>query len=310
MNILKICAILIFAVTTQSFSQVSEVWRKSYTQEIESRLIGFKIDNAGNMIAGSSISRSGIGEFANFVIIKFNSSGDTLWRREYHSAGNKHDHLFDIYIDAAGNIYATGLSTGYQVSEVPTTRTIKYSPSGVLLWEAVDSSNSVMEVNGITKEGYIQEGPNGDIFVCTNNTGKLYMIRYTSSGNLVSHEHIDMPADFNRAFPRKFEIRGSDMYIFCTAVNTSFNYDVLGFKCNILGDTLWTWKNLFNNTLHEAARGMTFDAQGNIYFLSEILNSFTTSSMAVTKLQTSSAVIWEKIYGTGNEKINPGRYKN
>ncbi|MBK9334221.1 MAG: hypothetical protein IPM96_17880 [Ignavibacteria bacterium] len=68
------------------------------------------------------------------------------------------------------------------------------------------------------------------------------MIRYTSSGNLVSHEHIDMPADFNRAFPRKFEIRGSDMYIFCTAVNTSFNYDVLGFKCNILGDTLWTWK--------------------------------------------------------------------
>ncbi|MBK9334222.1 MAG: hypothetical protein IPM96_17885 [Ignavibacteria bacterium] len=152
MNILKICAILIFAVTTQSFSQVSEVWRKSYTQEIESRLIGFKIDNAGNMIAGSSVSRSGIGEFANFVIIKFNSSGDTLWRREYHSAGNKHDHLFDIYIDAAGNIYATGLSTGYQVSEVPTTRTIKYSPSGVLLWEAVDSSNSVMEVNGITKK--------------------------------------------------------------------------------------------------------------------------------------------------------------
>ncbi|MBK9334220.1 MAG: hypothetical protein IPM96_17875 [Ignavibacteria bacterium] len=68
-------------------------------------------------------------------------------------------------------------------------------------------------------------------------------------------------------------------------------------------------ENLFNNTLHEAARGMTFDAQGNIYFLSEILNSFTTSSMAVTKLQTSSAVIWEKIYGTGNEKINPADIK-
>jgi hypothetical protein len=306
MNTLKICLILLIAFTSELFSQVNETWRRSYTFEIESRLIGCVTDNSGNIITGTSVNRSGLGEFSNFVIIKFNSSGDTLWRREYHSIGNKHDHLFDIYADAAGNVYATGLSTAYQTSEVATTRTVKYSPSGDLLWARSDSTNSVMAVNGETKEGYIQEGPNGDIFVATNKLKRLYVIRYTPSGNLVSHEEIDVPSEFyNRTLPRKFTIDSSGMYFFCSAVNSSYNEVVLAIKCNLFGDTLWTWNNRFNNNLHEGARDMTFDTQGNIYFLSEILLTFTTSKFAVTKMTTSSAIIWEKIYGSGNDRIIP-----
>jgi len=163
-----------------------------------------------------------------------------------------------------------------------------------------------MAVNGETKEGYIQEGPDGDIFVATNKLKRLYVIRYTPSGNLVSHEEIDVPAEFyNRTLPRKFTINSSGMFFFCSAINSNFNEDVLAIKCNLLGDTLWTWNDRFNNSLHEGARDMTFDTQGNIYFLSEILNSFTTSKFAVTKMSSSSAIIWQKIYGSGNDRIIP-----
>lgn len=303
MNTLKITLILLLVLSSELFSQVNETWRKSYTFEIESRLIGCVTDNSGNIITGTSVNRAGLGEFSNFVIIKFSPSGDTLWRREYHSIANKHDHLFDIYADAAGNIYATGLSTAYQVSEVPTTRTVKYSPTGNLLWEAVDSSNSVMAINGESKEGYIQEGPDGDIYVCTNKSGRLYLIRYTSTGSLVWHKQIPVPSEFNnRSLPRKFMIYNSGIYLFCSAINSNFNENVLGLRCQLDGDTLWTWNNRFMNTLHEGPRGMTIDGQGSVYFLSEILNSFQTSKFALTKIGSNA---WEKIYGSGNDRIIP-----
>ncbi len=303
MKKLNLCLIVFLVLTSELFSQVNETWRKSYTQEIESRVIACSIDNAGNIITGSSFNRLSLGQAANFVIVKFNPSGDTLWRREYHSVENKHDHLFDIYVDASGNIYATGLSTAYQTTEVVTTRTVKYSPSGVLLWEAIDSTNSVMAINGLSKEGYIQEGPNGDIFVATNKLRRIYIIRYTPSGNLVWHKEIAIPVEFNnRTFPRKFIVNNSGIYLFCSAINSTYNETVLGIHCQLSGDTVWTWHDRFMNTLHEGARDMTLDAQGNVYFLSEILNTFQTSKFAVTKIGNSA---WQKIYGTGNDRIIP-----
>jgi len=306
MKNLFLSMIIILVLVSDLFSQVNETWRKSYTQTIESRLIGFRVDPAGNIITGTSVNNTGIGQNADFVIIKFNSSGDTLWRREYHSIGNKHDHLFDIYTDAAGNIYATGLSTGYQSTEVATLRTIKYSPSGSLLWEAIDSTNTVMAVNGESKEAYIQEGPDGDIYVCTNKLRRVYVIRYTPSGNLVWHKEIHIPSEYNnRTFPRKFAVRPEGFYIFCSALSSSYQEDVLGIKCRFDGDTLWTWTKDFMNNFHEAARGMEFDSQGNMYFLVEILLSFTTSRMAILKFEASTAFVWEEIYGSGNDRIIP-----
>lgn len=285
--------VLLMTATLISNAQVSEAWRVSYTTNIESHVRDFHLDNSGNSIAAGTVSW--VDQKSNFVIVKFNQNGDTLWRREYHSFGQQHDHLFDTHVDGQGNIYACGLSTAYQMGEQTTLRTVKYSPAGNLLWEASDTVNGFMETPGVTKEAYIQEAPDGSIYVCTNKQRRLYMIKYTPSGNLVYHKLINVPPGDNGTNPRAFEVNSTGMYIFCMRLNTSFSFDILGVKCGFNGDTLWTWMETFQNNFWEIPRNMTIDAQGNCYFLTEIFLSFTASKVATTKI-SSGGGIWSKIY--------------
>ena len=129
---MKITVILIcmLASVTSLYTQISELWRKSYTQEITSAIRSYTTDNDGNFIIGSAVSRSAP-NFSDFLVIKFNPEGDTLWRREYQSRDGFQDHLWDVHADNSGNVYVTGVSTDYN-SET-TLRTLKYSSTGALL---------------------------------------------------------------------------------------------------------------------------------------------------------------------------------
>ncbi|HEY3250455.1 MAG TPA: SBBP repeat-containing protein, partial [Ignavibacteria bacterium] len=90
------------------------------------------IDGNGNIcVTGSSYSTNNL---PDFVTIKYNSSGDTLWVRRYNGPENNWDAAHSLVIDAANNIYVTGVS--YNSSTDFDYVTIKYSPSGAQQWIA------------------------------------------------------------------------------------------------------------------------------------------------------------------------------
>lgn len=89
------------------------------------------VDKFGNyIVAGSSENSADY----DYVVLKYNTSGNLLWSRRYNSPVNRYDYLTDMVLDDSGNIYVTGESqveaTGGDLDWI----TIKYKPNGDTAW--------------------------------------------------------------------------------------------------------------------------------------------------------------------------------
>jgi uncharacterized delta-60 repeat protein len=68
------------------------------------------IDPFGNVyVAGSS---EGIGTGYDFATLKYNPDGDLLWECRFDGIASGDDFARDLFVDASGNVYVAGISTG------------------------------------------------------------------------------------------------------------------------------------------------------------------------------------------------------
>lgn len=87
------------------------------------------IDNLNNIyVTGVSQSNTSI---EDFLTIKYNANGDSLWVRRYDNPTHQNDVANDIELDSSANVYVNGWSidsTGFDIT------TIKYSTDGIQQW--------------------------------------------------------------------------------------------------------------------------------------------------------------------------------
>ncbi|MCG3128546.1 MAG: hypothetical protein CHACPFDD_03435 [Phycisphaerae bacterium] len=110
------------------------LWERRYDQAHQSD-IGYdvEVDAVGNVyVAGWSSD----GDSHGFRTLKYDADGNLLWERRYDGPGDDDafdaDLVYDLELDAAGNVYVTGLS---EVSETDSdAATVKYDSDGNLAW--------------------------------------------------------------------------------------------------------------------------------------------------------------------------------
>jgi len=108
-------------------------WSKLYNGQSSANDQGTAItcDSLGSNIFVTGFSFDSVSGF-NYVTIKYNSYGDSLWVRTYNGTGNYSDRAYDIAIDKSYNVYVTGES---RVNENDfDVATIKYSVNGNQEW--------------------------------------------------------------------------------------------------------------------------------------------------------------------------------
>jgi uncharacterized delta-60 repeat protein len=116
-------------------------------------------DASGNLYAAGFTMRQGDGK--DFLLVKFNSTGDTLWTRTYDGPANGNDELEALAFDNAGNIAVTGTSktaTGKDVT------TALYNPSGALQWLHAYNHTGNLDDYGVK--------------VATDNSGNIFAAGY------------------------------------------------------------------------------------------------------------------------------------
>jgi uncharacterized delta-60 repeat protein len=92
--------------------------------------VGVALDPWGNVItAGYCAFNNG-----DFLVIKYDPDGDSLWTRTYDGPGNGNDKVTALAVDDFGNVYITGVSQGLGGDDDYCT--IKYNTDGDFLWEA------------------------------------------------------------------------------------------------------------------------------------------------------------------------------
>lgn len=289
MKTLILTLALVLVSLAQSYSQVSEAWRSKIISDTLVR--NMHLDNSGNIIVSMNYPDGSI-QGLDFRLFKLNSAGDTLWSRIFGTENLVDEVLFDSYVDNSGNIYLAGYS-GSSIKWL-----LKYDTNGNLLWSRADSTTT-FQADGGTQEAYIQADPSGNIYVCTNKDRRLYILKYTSAGDLIWNKEIDVWEGTLGDVVRGFCVNAAGLYIATERLNASFSFDWIGIMCNFNGDTLWSYTNTFGNTFYETPRVMKLDAQGNLYYLVELMESFYVSKFAIIKRGTNG---FESVYDAGGDK--------
>jgi len=87
------------------------------------------VDPSGLVYIGGTV---GSDTTADYFVLKLDATGQESWRREYDGTAHRRDYLRNLALDQSGNVIASGSSRG--IESLDDCATIKYSPSGALLW--------------------------------------------------------------------------------------------------------------------------------------------------------------------------------
>ena len=247
-------------------------------------------DSAGNVyVTGYS---PGSTTDYDYATVKYDISGNQVWVARYNGPGNGPDFARALVLDADGNIYVTGGSTGDFA-------TIKYNSAGVVQWVAryssgpfissdqasalaVDASGNVYATGTSDGQGTLED-------YCTikyNSVGtQLWVARYNSPGDLADFAHsLAVDADGNvcvTGLKRGAELSSWD---YCTV------------KYNSAGSQQWVASyNGPGNSVDEAQK-VVVDGSGNFYVTGLSTGSGTYSDYCTIRYSPAGGQQWVARY--------------
>lgn len=298
----KIPAILImYFAAAMVLAQPTQQWAARYNGPANSVDVAtsIKVDGQGNVyITGRSYAGGGLGY--DYATVKYNSSGLQMWSARYNGPGNNEDHANSMVIDASGNVYVTGASTGNGTSQ--DYATIKYNSSGVQQWVAryngpgnntdgaieivIDGSNNI----------YVTGGSQG-----SGTSSDYATIKYSSAGVQQWVARYHGPDDFDQAVSLAVDGSGN---VYVTGMSDggspTFN-DYATIKYNSAGVQQWVRRYNGTGSSGDAAYSIAVDASGNIYVTGSSSGTGTASDYATVKYNSSGTQLWAARYnGPGN----------
>ena len=256
------------------------LWVKRYDGPAsrDDGFIDLAVDSSGNVYV-TGASEDAVGNM-DYVIIKYNSNGDTVWVRNYNGPGNGYDFTYDISVDAIGNVYVTGWSdSGGWPNDFAT---IKFDSLGDTLWvrRYVGSSwDDFFPSLAIDDAGYVYitggswNGSNDDYVT----------IKYDSNGDSVWVRRYNNPSN-------------TDDYSTDLSVDDSGNVYVTGWsnsggsatlKYNTLGDILWIRRN--NNI---SSWALDLDSSGNVYVTGSATVKYNGNGDSIWIMNYPNSYFW------------------
>jgi hypothetical protein len=235
---------------------------------------------------------------SDYTTVKYSSTGNELWIRSYNGLGNSYDYAYAIAVDALGNAYVTGASTGSGTNL--DYATVKYRPNGDTAW--VKRYNG--PGNSYDNAYAIAGDDSGNVYVTGASVGigtnyDCVTIKYDSSGNQL----------WVRSYSGPGEDKGGAIvldragYIYVTGHSASpgtyFDYVTLKYYPN--GDTAWvrTYDGLAN--AWDEASAIAVDSSGNVYVTGFSDGSGTYRDYATIKYYANGDTAWVRRYnGPGN----------
>ncbi len=259
------------------------------------------LDAAGNIyVSGHS---TGIGSVWDMTTIKYNSSGVQQWEGRYNGPANGGDDGSAVAVDAAGNVYMTGGSTGSGTAADYTT--IKYNSAGAQQWVARYNGpgNGDDFANALAVDG------TGNVYVTGYSTGigsswdyatikydslgvQQWVVRYNGPGNGVDNANALI-------------VEGtSNIIVTGESAGSGTSSDYATIKYNSAGVQQWISRYNGPGNGADIANALIVDGTSNTIVTGESIGSGTSSDYATIKYNSSGVQQWVSRYNGSSNGVD------
>lgn len=256
---------------------------------------GFEVacDAQDNIVVlGDSV---GVGTDYDLVTLKYSPQGTLLWAQRYDGPAHGYDSTsfgLSLGLDASGNVFAGGYSAG--VGTGYDSIVLKYTPAGVLAWEArYDGPTSGgdycygLEVDSAGNVCVTGETPDA------GGAPDYLALKYDTNGNLLWQRQVDGPAH-GADYVFSLETGPSNEVVitgFSDGVGT--HDDVMTVKYDAAGNLEWVRRYDGPASKDDAGVGISVGAQGQVAVTGEVERA--PDSAAVTLLYDASGnLLWAR----------------
>ena len=224
---------------------------------------GVGIDSSDNVYVSGRTGAVGVVQGAyDFLIAKYNSSGDIQWQRVLGSSANDIDQENTIAVDGSGNVYIGGY-TGANNTGQSQMLLAKYDSDGNLDWQVYQGADRFKGIEGIALDssgdvyvvGESQENPNWSYY-------SLFVVKYNSSGSFQWQRRLHDDSA-NTTQGRGITVDSSDNVYVTGYSNTGAGAIIA--KYNSSGTI--QWQRYLTRTSSGIAEGydLSVDNSGNLY---------------------------------------------
>ena len=259
------------------------------------------VDAEGNVyVSGQSY---GTGAATDYATIKYNANGVEQWVARYDGPGKGSDVVFDMALDAAGNVYVTGEADGGNSRRDYTT--IKYDRNGNMLWVATydgpgnyhDSARAIAldAAGNVYVTGYCYSD---------NITREDYAtIKYDGAGNQLWVARYVGPAGFPYSAYDAAEAIAVDaaghVYVTGYSDGGASGYDYLTIEYDAQGNEQWVARYNGTSNTRDYAHAIAVNASGHVYVSGYSQNLWTGQDYTTLKYDGGGRQLWAVSFDGG-----------
>ncbi len=258
------------------------------------------IDTAANIYVCGSSQFHDTGK--DFVIIKYDNTGNELWVRYYNGPANRDDEAIQIEVDCAGNVVAAGTSQG--LPGASDYSTLKFDSDGELVWSARYSGpgENIDEARALAVDRnenvYVSGGSIGD-----STDYDFATVKYSGEGTELWTARYDGPAHgFDMVYYAGSVLADDAGNVYLTGYSEGMDFasDFLTVKYDQAGNLVWAarYDGLQGNDYADA---LCLDLSGNVYVTGGSYNAESGYDFLTIKYNSQGAIRWTAVYnGDGN----------
>ncbi|HNM28953.1 MAG TPA: SBBP repeat-containing protein [Chitinophagales bacterium] len=260
-------------------------------------------DAAGNVyVAGLRANASD----DDYLTVKYNSSGIEQWTKVFNGGDN--DRVSLLKLDGAGNVYVTGQSdidpsggnSDYNF------RTIKYDPTGVVVWNAL-SGNPVLQEDiptdmFIDASGNIYVTGKSDAIGGANVNFEFMTIKYNSAGAQQWAAYFDGTTSNAEDIPATvLTDASSNVWVFGAANFTATQKDCTALKYTAAGVLSATKTINGKGDFNDKVNALTTDASGNSIVVGYTMAAGQQRNILIQKISPAGTTNWTRTFDGTNE---------
>lgn len=262
------------------------------------------VDDSGYVyVTGSSYGGATyFGSNSNYLTIKYQPGGDTVWVRRYNGPASSKDIVQAIAVDGLGNVYVTGASKSREAFE--DYATIKYRANGDTAW--------VRRYDGVAylRDEAFSIDVNGSGEVCVtgwswNGTDYDYAtIKYYPDGDTAWVRRYDGPGHLLDSAVAVAMDGGGNVYVTGSSWITPTDCDYLTIKYSPNGDISWVRR--YDGPAHRAdhVSDLAMDGLGNIYVTGASVGLGSGRDYATVKYDSSGRELWVRRYNGPEDNLD------